>query len=39
MVLDYKILDLLNFHSEEALDTFISDFDEMFKVTADSLKM
>ncbi len=34
---DSGILDLLNFPSEEALDNFIMDYEEMFKVTAESL--
>ena len=39
ITLEPSILDILNFHSEEALDNFIMDYDEMFKVTADSLKI
>ena len=38
-VLDNSILNILNFHSEEALDNFIVDYEEMFKVTAESLKI
>ncbi len=38
-VLDASILDTLNFPSEEALDNFIVDYEEMFKVTAESLKI
>lgn len=37
--LDDKILDILNFPSVEALDNFIVDYEEMFKVTASSLKI
>ncbi len=36
---DSSILESLNFHSEEALDNFIIGYDEMFKVTAESLKI
>ncbi len=38
-VLDKNILDILNFPSEDALDNFIADYEDMFKVTADSLKI
>lgn len=38
-VLDKNILDILNFPSEDALDNFIVDYEEMFKVTASSLKI
>ena len=37
--LDPGIIELLNFPSEEALDNFIADYDEMFRVTAESLKI
>ena len=37
IVLDNKILELLNFSSEEAVDNFITGYDEMFKATAESL--
>ena len=36
---DPGVIDLLNFPSEEALDNFIVDYEEMFKVTAESLKI
>ncbi len=36
---DNSILETLNFPSEEALDNFIVGYDEMFKVTAESLKI
>ena len=39
IILDNNILELLNFHSEEAIDNFIADYDEMFKVTSESLKI
>ena len=39
MVLDQSILELLNFPSEASLFNFIADYDEMFKVTAESLKI
>jgi HD-like signal output (HDOD) protein len=38
MILDNKILEILNFSSEEAVDNLISDYNEMFKATAESLK-
>ncbi len=38
-ILDKNILDILNFPSEDALDNFIVDYEEMFKVTASSLKI
>jgi HD-like signal output (HDOD) protein len=37
--LDSKIIDLFNFPSEEALDNFIIDYEDVFKVTAESLKI
>lgn len=37
--LDPEIIDLLNFPSEEAMDNFIVDYEEMFKVSAESLKI
>ncbi len=37
--LDPILLENLNFHSEDALDNFILGYDEMFKVTAESLKL
>lgn len=37
--LDHGILDNLNFPSEEALDNFIVDYEDMFKVTVESLKI
>jgi HD-like signal output (HDOD) protein len=37
--LDPGIIDLLNFPSEDALDNFIVDYEEMFQVTAESLKL
>ena len=37
--LDPGIIELLNFPNEEALDNFINDYDELFKVTAESLKI
>jgi HD-like signal output (HDOD) protein len=39
ITIDNKILELLNFSSEEALDNFIAEYDEMFRVTAESLKI
>jgi HD-like signal output (HDOD) protein len=38
IVLDNKIIQILNFSSEEALDKLIADYDEMFKDTEESLK-
>jgi hypothetical protein len=37
--LDPGIIDLLNFPSEEAMDNFIVDYEDMFKVSAESLKI
>ncbi len=37
--LDHGIIDLLNFPSEEALNNFIIDYEDMFKVTAESLQI
>ncbi len=37
--LDPGIIELLNFPSEEAMDNFIVDYEEMFKVTAESLQI
>ena len=39
MVLDDQILEHLNFPSKAAVDSFIIDYDDMFKVTAESLKI
>ena len=39
MVMDNQILELLNFPSKAAVDNFILDYDDMFKVTAESLKI
>ncbi|MDR3626352.1 MAG: HDOD domain-containing protein [Ignavibacteriaceae bacterium] len=37
--LDSRILGTLNFPSKESVDAFIADYDEMFTVTAESLKI
>ncbi len=39
IILDNIILKLLNFPSEEAVDNFIADYHDMFKATAESLKI
>lgn len=36
---DHNLLEVFNFPSEDALDNFIMNYDEMFKVTAESLKL
>jgi HD-like signal output (HDOD) protein len=37
--LDSRVLGILNFPSKDSVDAFIADYDEMFRVTAESLKI
>jgi len=37
--LDLGVMDILNFHSVEAVDNFVMNYEEMFKVSAESLKI